>query len=230
MGLFGDGTKPYYWWESGAVWSAFISYGQLTGDTSFNSNVSKALWGQIGDFDAFMPANQSKTLGNDDQATWAQAAMTAAEVGLPKAEGMKPDWIDVARNVFTTLVLRWDGKTCGGGLRWQIFSFNNGYDYKNSYSNAHLFLLSARLAQFEKNGNKTYADWAEKSFKWMQDVKLIDDNYHIYDGTDASKNCSQVNHIQWTYNHGLLVEGAAIMFNVVSINCIPLYSRNKHQF
>jgi mannan endo-1,6-alpha-mannosidase len=29
-----------------------------------------------------MPSNQSKTLGNDDQAFWGMAAMTAAETGL----------------------------------------------------------------------------------------------------------------------------------------------------
>ncbi|ODQ76852.1 hypothetical protein LIPSTDRAFT_102095 [Lipomyces starkeyi NRRL Y-11557] len=34
---------------------------------------------------------------------------------------------------------RWDTSTCNGGLRWQIFESNSGYDYKNTISNAGLF-------------------------------------------------------------------------------------------
>jgi mannan endo-1,6-alpha-mannosidase len=40
-------------------------------------------------------------------------------------------------------------------------------------------------------------------------------DYHFYDGTDSNINCSQVNHIEWTYNTGIALYGAAIMFNAV---------------
>jgi mannan endo-1,6-alpha-mannosidase len=205
-GLFGD---PYYFWEDGVVWNSLISYAYLTGDSQYNAIVSEALQHQIGDFDAFMPVNQTKTLGNDDQSFWALAALTAAEVGLAKPEGL--EWVDLAKNVFDIQVQRWDNETCGGGLRWQIFTFNNGYNYKNTLSNGNFFLLGARLAQF--TGNKTYAEWAEKAFDWSQEVGLVSDEWLVYDGTDAEAGCQSVNHIVWSATHGAYLEGASILFN-----------------
>jgi mannan endo-1,6-alpha-mannosidase len=211
IGLF---DEDYYWWESGAVWSSMVQYSSLTGDSQFDDVVAEALWAQTSDTLNFMPLNQTKTLGNDDQSAWAIAAMTAAETGFKKPE--KGEWVDLAKNVFDNQVLRWDEKTCGGGLRWQIFSFNNGYEYKNSISTGTFFLLSARLAQF--TGNTTYSEWADKSFKWLQDVQLLDENYAVFDGTDSSTGCGSINRIQWSYPFGLLTEGAAVMYNLTNGN------------
>ncbi len=35
-------------------------------------------------------------------------------------------------------------------------------------------------------------------------------------GTDVNKNCSDLNHIQWTYSPGALIYGAASLWNMVS--------------
>jgi mannan endo-1,6-alpha-mannosidase len=209
IGLF---DEPYYWWESGAVWSSMVRYSALTGDSQFDDVIAKALWAQTSDFLNFMPPNQTKTLGNSDQSAWAIAAMTAAETGFKKPED--GEWVDLVKNVFDNQVARWDETACGGGLRWQIFSFNAGYDYKDSISTGAFFLLSARLAQF--TGNATYSEWADKSFKWLQDVKLLSDKYSVYDGTDTSTGCGTINHIQWSYPFGLLTEGAAVMYNITN--------------
>lgn len=106
---------------------------------------------------------------------------------------------------------RWDTTTCGGGLRWQIFTFNNGFNYKNSISNGCFFNLAARLAKY--TGNNTYAEWAEKTWDWTVGVGLLDNNYYVYDGSDDTINCTRVNRIQWTYNAGAFLLGAANMYN-----------------
>ncbi|KAF2713001.1 glycoside hydrolase family 76 protein [Pleomassaria siparia CBS 279.74] len=209
IGVFPD---PIYWWESGATWGSLVEYSHLTGDSQFDDVVAKALYAQLGEYDAFMPQNQTKALGNDDQSTWALAAMSAAESAFKKPEDGQ--WIDFAKNVFDIQTLRWDNSTCDGGLRWQIFSFNNGYNYKNSFTNANLFLLSARLAQF--TGNKTYSEWADKSFTWMQDIQIISDAYAVFDGTSTTTNCTSISHIQWSYPFAVLAEGAAVMYNLTS--------------
>jgi len=113
-------------------------------------------------------------------------------------------------------VQRWDTETCDGGLRWQIFPFNVGYNYKQSFTGAAFFQLAARLAQY--TGNQTYADWAERQYDWMTDVGLIARNGAVYDGTDVNTNCSQLNHIQWTYNPGALIYGSAVMYNITGAN------------
>jgi mannan endo-1,6-alpha-mannosidase len=124
----------------------------------------------------------------------------------------QPSWLSLAQATFTLQVNRWDTEHCGGGLRWQIFSFNKGYDYKNSISNGGLFQLAARLARY--TGNATYAEWADKTWDWMHTTPLFTENYAIYDGIKI-ENCSHPLPIQWTYNVGVFLMGAANMYNYV---------------
>jgi mannan endo-1,6-alpha-mannosidase len=93
-------------------------------------------------------------------------------------------------------------------------AFNNGYNYKNSISNGCFFNLGARLARY--TGNHTYYDWAEKTWDWITTLGLIDNQYYIYDGSDDNLNCSQINHVQFSYNAGVYLLGAANMYNYVS--------------
>jgi mannan endo-1,6-alpha-mannosidase len=126
---------------------------------------------QVGDNVDFMPANQTHSEGNDDQAFWGLAAMAAAEMNFPNPPAKKPQWLALAQAVFNEQIARWDPQNCAGGLRWQIFPFNSGYDYKNSISNGCLFHLAARLARY--TGNTTYMTYAERSFEWISSVGKI---------------------------------------------------------
>lgn len=98
-GLLGD---PYYWWEAGAMFGALIDYWHYTGDTTYNPVSTEALLWQVGDDDDYMPLNQTKSLGNDDQAFWGIAAMRAAEVNYPNPPTGKPGWLALAQAVFNT--------------------------------------------------------------------------------------------------------------------------------
>ncbi|KAF4632523.1 hypothetical protein G7Y89_g5609 [Cudoniella acicularis] len=207
----GNLPPPYYWWETGAMFGAMIDYWYYTGDTTYNDVTTQALLFQTGPNQDYMPPNQTKTEGNDDQGFWGLAAMSAAEANFPNPPANQPQWLSLAQAVFNTQAFRWDTSTCGGGLRWQIFTFNNGYTYKNSISNGCFFNLGARLAKY--TGNDTYAQWAERTWEWMESIKLIDQNYYVYDGSDDTINCTRVNMLQWTYNAGAMLLGAANMYN-----------------
>lgn len=74
--------------------------------------------------------------------------------------------------------------------------------------------MAARLAMY--TGNDTYANWASTMWDWTESVGLMDKTFKFYDGTDVNINCSDVNHIQWTYNAGVYLLGAANMYNYVS--------------
>ena len=221
----GNGTSipgifptPYYWWNAGLAFDSLVNYWALTGDDTYNDLVSEALVWQVGDNDDFMPVNQSSSIGNDDQATWGLAAMTAAEKGFPNppsGSGVN-SWLELAENVFNTQVPRWDTDTCGGGLRWQIFPFNAGYDYKNTMSNGDFMQLAARLLHY--TGNQTYADWASKASEWSFKIQLIDENsYAVYDGSSAQQNCKDVNKIQYTASLGSYLTANIYLYNAVSI-------------
>jgi mannan endo-1,6-alpha-mannosidase len=103
-----------------------IDYWHYTGDTTYNTITSQGIQHQVGADNNFMPANQSKSLGNDDQGFWGMTAMTAAEYNFPNPPSDQPSWLSLAQAVFNTQAPRWDASSCGGGLRWQIFTFNTG--------------------------------------------------------------------------------------------------------
>ncbi|GAD91614.1 glycosyl hydrolase family 76 protein [Paecilomyces variotii No. 5] len=207
----GNLPDPYYWWEAGAMFGALIDYHYYTGDKQYVDVTTQAMLWQVGPEANYMPPNQSKTLGNDDQGFWGMAAMTAAETKFPNPPEDKPQWLALAQAVFNTQAPRWDNQTCGGGLKWQIFTFNNGYNYKNTISNGCFFNLAARLAVY--TGNETYAEWAERAFDWVMAIGLGTSDYTFFDGTDDTQNCTSMNHIQWSYNSGVFMMGAAAMYN-----------------
>ena len=211
----GNLPPPYYWWECGAMFGALVDYWYYTGDSQYNAITTQALLHQVGPDNNYMPPNQSRTLGNDDQGFWGMAALSAAEDKFPDPPQDKPQWLALAQAVFNSQALRWNNASCGGGLKWQIFTFNNGYTYKNTISNGVFFNMAARLAMY--TGNATYAQWAETTWDWISAVGLLSPTYQYFDGTDDTENCTSINHIQWTYNSGVFLLGAANMYNFVSL-------------
>lgn len=139
--------------------------------------------------------------------------MNAAEMRFPDPPVKQPSWLSLAQAVFNRQAARWDDKHCGGGLRWQFNVLNNGYMDKNTISNGCFFQLAARLARY--TGNQTYADWANKAYDWMANSALITKNYEVYDSLSfTEEHCNKpVGEIQWTYNIGTIIAGAAFMYN-----------------
>lgn len=195
------------------MFGTLIDYYSLTGDATYNAATTQALLHQAGDDADFMPKNQTSTEGNDDQGFWAMAAMSAAENNFPNPPADQPQWLALVQAVFNEYATRWDTATCNGGLRWQIFTFNNGFNYKNSISNGCFFNIAARLARY--TGNQTYADWAEKVYDWEVATDLISPAGAVYDGASVagSDNCTKHDRNQWSYNAGIFLHGASVMYN-----------------
>lgn len=132
-GILVDDDAGIYFWQSGVFMGSMIDYWHLTGDDTYNDAIQTGMLHQVGEDENFMPANQTRMMGNDDQCYWALAAMTAAESGFQENTDDEPQWLDLAKAVYENQVERLDkDDTCEGGLRWQVFSFNIGYNYKNS--------------------------------------------------------------------------------------------------
>lgn len=214
-GTIGEFTSPYYWWEAGGAWGSMIDYTYYMENDTYTDLIKEALVYQVGDDYNYIPLNQSTTEGNDDQAFWGIAVMAAAEKNFSNPTDDKLAWLSLAQAVFNTMSARWDMNECNGGLRWQIFQWNSGYDYKNSVSNGALFHMSARLARY--TGNDTYVDWSDKVWDWMFGVGLLTDDgdglWKVYDGAKITNNCLTVTKLQWTYNQGLVLAGCAYLYN-----------------
>ncbi|KAH7033088.1 glycoside hydrolase family 76 protein [Microdochium trichocladiopsis] len=207
----GNLPDPYFWWEAGAMFGTLVDYWFHTGDDSYNAMTTQALLHQVGDDRDYMPTNQTRTLGNDDQGFWAMAAMSAAENNFPNPPPDQPQWLALAQAVFNEYVDRWDEEHCDGGLRWQIFQFNAGFEYKNTISNGCFFNIASRLARY--TGNQTYADWAGKVWTWLEGHELIDSEYNVFDGAGIVDECATHDKAQWTYNAGIYLHGAAALYD-----------------
>lgn len=173
--------EPWFWWLAGAVWGGMVDYWAYTDDDSYNAVIQQALMAQTGPDYNYMPPAYYGSLGNDDQAFWALAVLSAHEYSFPPPQGQGEDiWLDLAVAVFNTQVSRWNMEKCGGGLKWQVFESNNGFNYRNSVSNGAFLQVAARLARI--TGNQTYVDWAGTTWDWMNQTGLIGPNYQVYDG------------------------------------------------
>ncbi|KAG9245592.1 glycoside hydrolase family 76 protein [Calycina marina] len=204
---------PYYWWEGGAMWMTLLDYWKITGDDTYNARVKAAMLYQASPTKDFLPQEYRGQLGNDDQAFWAMAAMNAVEYNLPDStEPKDPSWLALVQAVFNEQVARWDSTKCGGGLFWQIYSGNKGALLKNTISTGCFFHIAARLARY--SGDQLYENWANTAWDWMKAVDLIDNNWSVYDSVDSTQNCSTPAKVQWTYNAGTLMAGAATMYNL----------------
>lgn len=154
--------------------------------------------------------------GNDAQGFWGLAAMSAAELKFPIAPKGEPSWIELAQSVFESMEKRWldeeNPDECKGGLRWQISKLNKGYEIKNTMSNAVFMSLGARLGRF--TGNRTYAEWVDKTWDWLTTVGLINGSM-VYESVSVDTKCAKVdwNHLGAT--DGLVLETAAYMYNQV---------------
>ncbi|KOS19670.1 Mannan endo-1 [Escovopsis weberi] len=207
--------NPYYWWEAGALFGTMVDYWLLTGDTSYVASTLQALSHQAGPNGDYLPSNQSLTEGNDDQGFWALAALSAAENVFPNPPDDQPQWLAMAQSVFNQYVSRWQTKACGGGLVWQIFSWNKGNDYKNSVANGCFFDLAARLHRY--TGNSSYGDWAKKIVLWEESAGLISNSSQVFDGVSFDLTtfaCGKVDKTQWSYNSALFMHGSATMYNI----------------
>lgn len=152
--------------------------------------------------------------------------MDAAEYGFENPSDDQPSWLSLAQAVFNGQISRWETSTCGGGLRWQIYPFNAGYQYKNTISNGALFQLSARLARY--TGNQTYSDWAEKTYNWIFNSPIMKAKYDsVWDGTSMINNCSDATEVYWTYNAGTMLMGSAFMYNAVRRSINPSSAKSN---
>lgn len=212
-GTVGMFSSPYYWWHAGEAFGGWVDYWYFCAqdNETFANMLYDAMWHQRGtDYD-YMPSNQSMTEGNDDQGVWGMAIMQAVERNFTNPD--EHTWLYMIQAVFNSMNNRWDSTTCNGGLRWQIFTWNSGYNYKNSIANGCLFHIAARLYRFTEES--LYLEAAERVYDWMWEVGFIVDSpdFVIYDGADDTENCTDLTIHKWSYTYGIFLAGCAYLYN-----------------
>lgn len=213
-GTVGMFASPNYWWNAGEAFGGLLDYYTFcdSDNKTLENLIYEGMYHQAGESYNYIPSNQSMVEGNDDQGVWGLAVMQAVERNF--TDPKEHSWLSMTQAIFNTMSARWDNQHCGGGLRWQIFTWNSGYDYKNSIANGCLFNIAARLARYTKNDS--YAKVAEKVWDWMEDVGFLteeDDQLVLHDGAKITDNCTDVTDKKWSYTYGIFIAGCAFMYN-----------------
>lgn len=213
-GTVGMFLAPYYWWHAGEAFGGWVDYWYFCAqdNETFTNLLFDAMYHQRGDDFAYMPNNQSMTEGNDDQGVWGMAIIQAVERNFTNPDDHS--WLFMSQAIFNTMNKRWDTTSCNGGLRWQIFTWNNGYNYKNSIANGCLFHIAARLYRYTEES--IYLEAAERVYDWMWSVGFIvaSPEFVIYDGAhDDGVNCTDLTVHKWSYTYGIFLAGCAYLYN-----------------
>ncbi|CAH2351661.1 mannan endo-1,6-alpha-mannosidase Dfg5p [[Candida] railenensis] len=213
-GAVGMFSSPYYWWEAGEAFGGILNYyvNCDSSNTTLKELIYNAMYHQSGDDHDYMPSNQTFTEGNDDQGVWGLTSMLAVELNF--TDPTEASWLSMTQAIYNEMLSRWDTTYCAGGMRWQIFTWNSGYTYKNTIANGCLFNIAARLGRYLDND--TYIETAEKVWDWMEDIGFIsesDGELVIYDGADISTNCTSLTTTKWSYTYGIMIQGCAFLYN-----------------
>jgi mannan endo-1,6-alpha-mannosidase len=151
--------------------------------------------------------------------------MTAAELNFP--EYGQWSWLSLAQGVFNDQTAKptpgntgWDPTNCDGGVHWQKFEEQGGFEVKNAISNGGLFQLSARLYRY--TNNTFYANWAQKIWDWSLGHLIVNGTFEVWDTVSIGQDdCHYPGHTQWTYNYASYLLGAAYMYAQVCIFPTP---------
>ncbi|EMF14347.1 glycoside hydrolase family 76 protein, partial [Sphaerulina musiva SO2202] len=200
---------PWEAWISASTHNTMIDYWHYAGNCTYANQTASGIISQAGpdnDFSAVSP-------GNDDALWWGLTCISAAEYGFPvPEEGPSTDWLCLAKNVFGSVISRWQPDMCGpgkGGIGWQVSTTSSGHEYKNAITQGLAFQLAARLAAITKE--RQYEVWANKIFDVSLQAGLIDNaTYQVSDGVHAP-GCSDVGDERWSYNVAVFMYGAAVM-------------------
>lgn len=215
-GVVGMFQPPYYWWEAGEAFGLLLDQWYYCSEDKYESIIQDALIHQANApaYD-YVPANQTDTEANDDQAMWGFTVMLAAERGFPLPSGTPKQWDEMVGIMVEQMWGRWDVDNCNGGLRWQILSNMSGWDYKNAILNAGLFQLAARMYRF--SDDTKYLDIANQVFDWCELIGMLNtDTWAVYDGALTNNSCQNLHDEHYSYNYGLFLLGAAYLYNATS--------------
>lgn len=101
-----------------------------------------------------------------------------------------------------------DLATAKGGFSTDMIT-----DFVAATSNANYFALTAGLAH--KTKNDTLAKQAASTYDMMTKAGWIDNDFNVFDGAQTENDCKLINKIRFSQNPGLLLTGAAYMFQQV---------------
>lgn len=186
------------WWQQAVTLETLIHFaGKVKGD----SQDVAALARQV-----FEKNRNNKFINDyfDDTAWWGMCWLSAYEwTGETR-------YLEAAKTIFKHLSGKgWKPGSCGGGMIWHTTN-----QYKNAITNEQFLRLALwlyRLSVRDGHPDRSYLEWAEKSWGWFVQSGMINPQHLINDGLD---NCRNNGQNPWTYNQGVILGALADLYRI----------------
>ncbi len=138
----------------------------------------------------------------DDEGWWALAWIDSYDLTR------EPRYLSMAQTIFADMAASWDS-TCNGGIWW-----SKDRNYKNAIANELFFSVAAHLATraTAPQGMPSYAEWADREWRWFQDSGMINGDNLVNDGLTIDKAtgaCRNNGRTVWSYNQGVVLGALA---------------------
>ncbi len=137
----------------------------------------------------------------DDEGWWALAWLDVYR--------LRPDprYRIMAESIFADMAGGWSD-TCGGGIWWK-----KNVRYKNAIANELFLSVAVGLAATHEGRSRArYLQWATKEWRWFRASGMINQDWLINDGLDAS--CRNNGKTTWSYNQGVILGGLTGLYQL----------------
>lgn len=182
------------WWNAANALETTIDYSIITNTQTYTSNI----------FHTYHKHKHKNFLNpwfHDDDGWWALTWIKAYDLTG------EPRYLDAAKTIFNDMKRGWDS-TCGGGIWWK----KKEKTYKNTITNEQFLSVAARLHLRTPGdgGPDSYLDWAQRSWNWLKNSGLINQNNLVNDGLNSA--CQNNGQTTWTYNQGVILGGLVDLY------------------
>ena len=187
------------WWNSANVLTILADFSSLS--PSLDSNLLP-LFANIFERAQTPPSGSASFLNDfyDDEGWWALAWLRVFD------RTKEQKYLQMAVTIFEDMTLGWGGPC--GGVWW-----NKNKEYTGAIENELFLAVAAQLAN-RAESKKYYIQWALKQWAWFQGTEMINADYNINNGIDATS-CKNDGQTVWTYNQGVIL-GALVELDIAS--------------
>ena len=187
------------WWNSANVLTVLADFSFSS--PSLDSNLL-LLFANIFERAQTPPSGTASFLNDfyDDEGWWALAWLRVFD------RTKEQKYLQMAVTIFEDMTLGWGGPC--GGVWW-----NKNKEYTGAIENELFLAVAAQLAN-RAESKEYYIQWALKQWAWFQGTEMVNADYNINNGIDATS-CKNDGQTVWTYNQGVIL-GALVELDIAS--------------
>ncbi|KAJ3253662.1 hydrolase 76 protein [Boothiomyces macroporosus] len=204
--ISGQTASGLKWYQGGIMWNAVLEYSKTTGDHQYDTTIYNALLASS----TLNTVWQGKDVVSgqivrkyNDDVLWVAIATAEAALKAHNNPKVASDLTITAQKYYELVWKDWN-TVCRGGIWWYRDQGDNRESaYKSAIANSQQIYLGAQL--YKITNSNSYLNNNYSILKWMQYIKLVTPDHHVYDGVLTKQNCAVYYQKELSYQVGELI-------------------------